>query len=167
LRELKETLGELQTADKRPIAGVSAFVAESLRRYVEHRRARDLARAVRDNQPLVDSTAAQGRELIGLIRADLKAAYADQVQAVYDRWDDKRSPGRVTLTRSLFNLNEEYADAMDTLRALEVFYNNLPGAHRELAEGIDRAHTPRRALAALRRSAENVARGMKDLEKSR
>lgn len=167
LRELKETLGGLQTTDKRPIAGVSAFVAESLRRYVEHRRAKDLARAVRENQPLVEDTAAQGRDLIGLIRADLKASYADQVQAIYDRWDDKRSPGRVTLTRSLFNLNEEYADAMDTLRSLEGFYNNLPGAHRELAEGIDRAPAPRKALAALRRSAENVARRMKDLEKSR
>lgn len=167
LRDLRETRAGLSSADKGTIAGVAALATESLRLYVEHRRARDLAQALRDNQPLVESYAARAHDLIGLIRADLKAAYADQIQAIHDRWDDKRSPGRVTLTRSLFNLNEEYAGSMEALKALEVFYNALPAAHDDLAGPIARIHKPRTALSRLLRSAERVARRTRELEKSR
>lgn len=167
LREIREKPAGLSLMEKRPLAAAAALVTESLRLYVEHRRARDLARAIRDNQPLVESTAEQSLALIGLIRADLKAAYADQIEAIHERWDDKRSPGRATLTRSLFNLNEEYADAMEALKALEVSYNTLPAAHRELADDVEKSRKPRAALAALTRSAKRVARRTLELEKAR
>lgn len=167
LREVREKPAGLPSVEKGPIAGAAALVTESLRAFVQNRRARDLARAIRDNQPLVESHAGQSLALIGLIRADLKAAYADQIQAIHDRWDDKRSPGRVTLTRSLFNLNEEYADAMEALKALEVSYNTLPAAHRELADGVEKSRKPRAALASFARSAERVARRTLELEKAR
>jgi len=167
LRDLKEALAELKTSDKAPIAGVSAFAAGSLRLFVENRRAKDLEKAVRENQPLVQGYAAQCRSLILLVRSDLKAAYADQVEALHDKWDDKRSPGRITLTRSLFNLNEEYASAMEILQALDAAYTMLPGAHGDLAEGVAHSRKPRAALSALARSAEHVARLTQDLEKSR
>ena len=166
-RKIRETPAGLPSVEKRPLAAAAALVAESLRLYVENRRARDLARAIRDNQPLVESYADQCRALVGLIRADLKAAYADQVQAIHERWDDKRSPGRVTLTRSLFNLNEEYADAMETLKALEVSYNTLPAAHGDLADGVEKSRKPRAALAAFVRSAQGLARRTRELEKAR
>ncbi len=115
----------------------------------------------------MDGYAAHCRVLIPLIRTDLKASYTDQVQAIHDRWDDKRSPGRVTLTRSLFNLNEEYVAAMESLQALEIFYTVLPAAHRDLADAVTKSQKPRKALATLCDSAVNVSRLASDLEKSR
>ncbi|MBL0059157.1 MAG: hypothetical protein IPP35_08635 [Elusimicrobia bacterium] len=83
-------------------------------------RAKKLRAAVQENQPWVESYATQGLTLIDIIRADLKAAYADRMESIHARWDDKRAPGRNTLARSIFNLNAEYADAMDSLKALSL-----------------------------------------------
>jgi hypothetical protein len=74
------------------------------------------------------------------------------MEAIHARWDDKRTPGRNTLARSIFNLNAEYADAMETLNALTSFYNHLPAAHQDLADGLAPSHgKPQKALAELGR----------------
>ena len=75
--------------------------------------------------------------------------------------------GRNTHARSIFNLNAEYADAMETLNALSSFYHHLPKAHQDLADGLARHGKPQKALAELAAFADHVARLTRDLEKSR
>ncbi len=167
LRDAQETLAGLEDKDKLPLAGASAFSSESLLKIKNHHRAKDLRAAVLENQPWVESYAAQCLSLIDLIRADLKAAYADRLEAIHARWDDKRTPGRNTLARSIFNLNEEYVDAMASLKALALFYNGVPMAHRNLSDGLVRRSKPPKALTDLAHFADRVARLTKDLEKVR
>jgi hypothetical protein len=165
LREVSGLLDGLTKAAPGPIAGVSAVVAEAFHRFLRHRRARDLKAAITGNQSWVEHYAASCLSLIGIIRADLKASYADQMESLQKRWDDKRSPGRATLTRSLFNLNEDYVDAMEALEALTSFYAALPAAHKDLALALDRTARGRPGLTALAGSAGRVARRTRDLEK--
>ena len=89
------------------------------------------------------------------------------MEAIHARWDDNRVPGRNTLAREIFNLNAEYADAMETLKALSVFYEGLPAAHDALADGLARSPKPQKAVADLGSFAEQVARLTRELEKSR
>ena len=148
-------------------AGAAAFSSETLLHSKKYGRAKTLRSAVQKNQPWVESYTRQCLTLLDLIRTDLKIAYANRMDAIHARWDDKRTPGRNTLARSIFNLNAEYADAMDSLKALSVFYNNVPMAHHELAEGLtDPAKSPQ-ALSDLAAFADQVARLTRDLEKSR
>jgi hypothetical protein len=148
-------------------AGAAAFSSENLRNVKRHRRAKNLRSAVQENQPWVESYTTHCLTLLDLIRTDLKIAYANRMDAIHARWDDKRTPGRNTLARSIFNLNAEYADAMETLNALSLFYHKLPKAHQGLADGLARNAKPQKALADLAIFAEQVARLTKELEKSR
>ena len=167
LRDAKEAKAGLKPEDKLPLAGVSAFVSEGWLSLTGHVRAKDLRTAVLENQSWVEEYAKQCLDLVDLIQADLKAAYADRMEGIHNRWDDKRTPGRNTLARSIFNLNADYADAMDALQSLSLFYNSLPGAHRDLAIGLARPGKPQKALAELGAFAERVARLTQDLEKAR
>jgi hypothetical protein len=148
-------------------AGVSALTSEGLLKLGTHSRAKEIGAAVRESQSWVDEYAAHCLRLIDLIRTDLKTAYGDRMSAIHDRWDDKRTPGRNTLARSIYNLNAEYADAMEALKALSLFYNGLPAAHQDLADGLGRKAKPQQALAQLATFAERVARLTKELEKAR
>jgi hypothetical protein len=167
LRDAGETILQVKTRPNLFPAGAAAFSSESLRSLRRRGHAKQLRAAVKENQSWVDSYAAQCLALIGLIRADLKAAYADRMEAIHARWDDKRTPGRNTLARSIFNLNAEYADAMDSLKALSLFYNGLAAAHRDLANGLARNAKPQNALADFAAFADQVARRTRDLEKAR
>ena len=148
-------------------AEVSAFSCESLLRLGRSHRAKNLRKAVAENQPWVARYAAHCQTLIDLIRVDLKASYANRMESIHTRWDDKRTPGRNTLAREIFNLNAEYADAMETLKALSLFYAGLPAAHQALADGLARSSKSPKALADLGTFAEQVARLTRELEKSR
>ena len=77
---------------------------------------------------------------------------------------DTRAPGRAGLSRSLFNLDEEYVDAMDALESLSRFYGDLPAAHKELRDALARTEGGRAALASLAESAARVARLTRQLE---
>jgi len=173
LRGLSDTLvkmDRLPKADKERapvLSGFSAAVSEAFRAFIQNRRLKDLKAAIDENQPWVDTYSSISLSLIELIRADLKAAYADQMDSIQTRWDDKRAPGRATLTRSLFNLNEEYVDAMASLESLSAFYGDLPAAHRELGATIRRGEKGRKALSALVESAGRVARLQHDLVKGK
>lgn len=166
-RDARRAMGELRPADRAVAAGGAAFAAESLRRCLRARRAGTLADALRDNQPLAAAHAALGRALVDLVRADLKAAYADQAAAIHEKWNDKRSPGRITLGRSLFNLNDEFAAAMASLDDLAVFYDHLPGAHAALRARLLKERTAGPAARAWGRSAGAAARRARTLEASR
>jgi hypothetical protein len=166
-RDVRRALGELRPADRAVAAGGAAFAAESLRRFLRARRAGALADALRDNQPLAAAHAALGRALVDIVRADLKAAYADQAAAIHEKWNDKRSPGRITLGRSLFNLNDEFAVAMASLDDLAVFYDHLPAAHADLRARLLKERTAGPAARAWGRSAGAAARRARTLEASR
>jgi hypothetical protein len=154
-------------ATDRQTAGAAAGLSEALRRYLRNGRVADLRRAMGENQPWVEAYAARCAELVRLIRADLKASYADQAGSLQLHWDDKRAPGRAGLTRSLFNLNEEYVDAMESLDALARFYGDLPAAHRELGEALGRTARGKAGLASLYESGARVARLTRQLEKAK
>lgn len=151
--------------DVRGAAAQSAGLSELLRVYLERRRLADLRGAIVETQPWVEAYAARCGELARLTRADLKASYADQAASIQERWTDKRAPGRAGLTRSLFNLNEEYVDALEALAALEEFYARLPAAHRELGDALGRAARGRRALQSLADAAARAASLTRKLEK--
>ncbi|MBK8870661.1 MAG: hypothetical protein KBG07_00680 [Elusimicrobia bacterium] len=167
LRDAEATLGRTKNKPTLFPAGVAACSTESLIQVKRHGRAKTLRAVVQKNQSWVESYAAHCLALLDVIRADLKAAYANRTEAIHARWDDKRTPGRNTLARSIFNMNAEYADAMDSLKALSLFYNNLPKAHDDLADSLVRRATPSKALADLAATADQVARRTHDLEKSR
>ncbi|MBK9695726.1 MAG: hypothetical protein IPO76_10115 [Elusimicrobia bacterium] len=166
-RDARRALGELRPADRATAAGGAAFAAESLRRCLRARRAGKLADALRENQPLAVAHAALGRALVDIVRADLKAAYADQAAAIHEKWNDKRSPGRITLGRSLFNLNDEFSAAMASLDDLAVFYDHLPAAHADLRARLRKERTAGPAARAWGRSAGAAARRARTLEASR
>ncbi|MBK8574373.1 MAG: hypothetical protein IPN90_01390 [Elusimicrobia bacterium] len=167
LRDAGATIVQVKGRPNLFPAGAAAFSSESLRNVKRSRRAKNLRSAVQENQPWVESYATHCLTLLDLIRTDLKIAYANRMDAIHARWDDKRTPGRNTLARSIFNLNAEYADAMETLNALTLFYNNLPKAHHDLAEGLARNAKPQNALTDLAAFATQVARLTNELEKSR
>jgi hypothetical protein len=167
LREAAEMLVQTKKTPALFPAGAAALSSESLLRFQWFGRARNLRKALMENQPWVEEFAAHCLRLIDLIRVDLKTAYGDRMAAIHDRWDDKRTPGRNTLARSIFNLNAEFSDAMVALKALSLFYNGLPAAHQDLADGLGRKAKPQQALAQLATFAERVARLTKDLEKAR
>lgn len=148
-------------------AGAAALSYESLLQLKRSGRAKELRAVIEKNQLWVKAYATHCNALLDLIRSDLKTAYASRMEAIHAHWDDKRTPGRNTLARSIFNLNGEYADAMDSLKALSLFYTALPAAHHDLAEGLDQEMKPQKALAQLCAFAEHVARLTKELEKSR
>jgi hypothetical protein len=152
---------------KLPAAGLSAGAEEALRRFTARRRAQVASSVMAAQQSWVEAFAARGPDLLGFIRADLKTAYADQARVIGERWDDKRSPGRTTLARSLFNMNEEYVDTLDTLAALEDFFHALPDAHRALAHRLEARRGAGPALTELARSAARAAQRALDLEKAR
>lgn len=167
LREAQATI--VQTKGSSPLipAGAAAFSVENILYCKRFGRAKALRSAVQKNQPWVESYTVQCLALLDRIRADLKAAYANRMEALHNRWDDKRTPGRNTLARSIFNLNAQYADAMESLKTLFNFYNNLPMAHHELAEGLTVHAKSPKALSTLAAFADQVARRTRALEKSR
>jgi hypothetical protein len=167
LRDAEATLGQVKNKPTLFPAGVAACSTESLIHVKGHERAKTLRSVVQKNQSWVESYAAHCLALLDVIRADLKAAYANRTEAIHARWDDKRTPGRNTLARSIFNMNAEYADAMDSLKALSLFYTHLPKAHHDLADSLVRHATPSKALADLAATADQVARRTHELEKSR
>ncbi len=167
IRVITDAYGRGPAPGKPHVAGFSALATESLRRFVRARRAAELKAAISQNQLGAENYAAQCLALLAIIRANLKASYADQMGILQDRWEDKRSPGRITLARTLFNLNEGYADTMETLEALTAFYARLPQAHKALADGLTGPKTPRTALAALGNSAARIARLARKLEKEK
>jgi len=146
-------------------AGVCSIQAEALGQWAQHRRRRSFEKALAENQPWVESYADQCLSLIGIVRGDMKVAYADQVQTIQARWNDQFFPGRVTLTRSLLNLNEEYADTIESFKGLEDFYKALPQVHQDLYKQ-DRGDSPS-FLKEWSRSAERIARLTQTLEASR
>jgi hypothetical protein len=171
LKEADEALtkaGRMPEGDRRrAAAGASAGLAEALRAFARGRRRGDLRAAVSQNQPWIDDHAARCLALVQLLRADLKASYADQMESLQARWDDKRAPGRATLSRSLFNLNEAFAESMESLQGLGSFYAALPAAHAELGKALDRRARGRAALAALEDAAGRAARRTRELERAR
>jgi hypothetical protein len=167
LRDAGSTIVQVKDRPNLLPASAAAFSSESLLSVKRYGRAKTLRSAVQKNQSWVESYSAHCRTLLDIIRTDLKIAYANRMEAIHVRWDDKRTPGRNTLARSIFNLNAEYADAMETLNALTSFYNHLPKAHQDLADGLARHGKPQKALAELAAFADHVARLTRDLEKSR
>jgi hypothetical protein len=167
LRDAEATLGRTKNKPTLFPAGVAACSTESVIQMKRHGRAKTLRAVVQKNQSWVESYAAHCLALLDVIRADMKAAYANRMEAIHARWDDKRTPGRNTLVRSIFNMNAEYADAMDSLKALSFFYTDLSKAHHDLADSLVHHATPSRALADLAATADQVARRTHDLEKSR
>lgn len=148
-------------------SGTTALSCDMLLEGRQQGRAKTLKHLLNQNQPWVQAYADHCLKLIDLIRSDLKTAYADRMEAIHVRWDDKRTPGRNTLARMIFNLNAEYADAMTSLQALSLCYHELPKAHQSLAEGLTGPQKPRQALAQLAAHADRIARLTRELEKSR
>lgn len=167
LRDAGATIAHVKGRPTLFPAGAAAFSSESLLHIKRYGRAKALRSAVQKNQPWVESYTTHCLTLLDLIRTDLKIAYANRMEAIHARWDDKRTPGRNTLARSIFNLNAEYADAMETLNALSLFYNNLPKAHHDLEEGLSDNAKPQKALVELGVFADHVAGLTKELEKAR
>jgi hypothetical protein len=167
LRDAGSTIVQVKGRPNLLPARAAAFSSESLLSVKRYGRAKTLRSAVQKNQSWVESYSTQCLTLLDIIRTDLKIAYANRMEAIHSRWDDKRTPGRNTLARSIFNLNAEYADAMETLNVLSLFYNTLPAAHHDLAEGLRQEAKTRKALAQLCAFAEHVARLTKELEKAR
>lgn len=144
----------------------ASLITESFHRFAGRRRAEDLRWGISQNQPWVEAHARLGASLAGLIRADLTAAYNGQLKAIHAGWDDKRAPGRVTLTRSLFNLNDGFVDAMEALDRIEDYFAALPAAHRALGDSAGKTGAVR-AVADLAESAERVDRFARRLEKTK
>lgn len=169
-QSLRDAGESLDKTGRRPTlfpAGVSALSYESLLQVKRTGQSKTLRTVLQENHPWVVAYAAHCLALLDLIRIDLKTAYGDRMTAIQARWDDKRTPGRNTLARSIFNLNAEFADAMESLKALGLFYNQLPLAHQDLAHGLARTGPPQQALAELGAFAERVAQLTKELEKVR
>lgn len=167
LRDAETTMGIAKNRSIAFPAGVAAFSSESVIHIQRNGRAKALRAAVQKNQPWVDSYATHCLDLLDMIRTDLKISYANRVESIHARWDDKRAPGRNTLARSIFNLNADYADAMETLQILAAFYGHLPQAHQDLAEGLTHPANPQKALTELASFADQVSRRTQALEKSR
>lgn len=167
LRDAEVTLGQLKNRPTLFPAGAAVCFVESLTYVNRKGRAKTLRTVVQKNQSWVESHAAHCLALIDLIRADMKAAYANRMEAIHARWDDKRTPGRNTLARSIFNMNAEYADAMDSLKAISLFYTHMPQAHHDLVDSLVRHAAPSKALADLAATADQVARRTHELEKTR
>lgn len=167
LREAGVTLVQVKSKPHLFSAGAAAFSSEGLLHTKRYGRAKALRAAVQKNQPWVASYATHCLDLLDMIRTDLKISYANRLESIQTRWDDKRAPGRNTLARSIFNLNADYADAMETLQILAAFYGHLPQAHQDLAEGLTHPANPQKALTELASFADQVSRRTQALEKSR
>lgn len=153
------------TKTKSDVAALASLSTEGLRTWVRTRRSRDLESVLRETQPWVEAYARHARGLVDLVRADLKAAYADQTEVLESRWSDKRAPGRATLARTLFNLNEDYVDAVESLESLAKAAAALPPAHAQLAARSSSMGSD--ALAELSEAAHRALARAAELEKAK
>jgi hypothetical protein len=144
----------------------SAAASEVARLYLEHKRQGYLVRTIRTNQTNITAYSDLCVSLVQTIRGNIKSAYADRAEPIRKAWEGAAGEKRLKDTEAMLNLNEQFADAMRILQALETTYHLLPRAHADLAQVIENPKFDLDGVQQLYSSAKQLDQLSNELKKS-
>ena len=148
---------------------LSTAASELAKRYIEHKRKDFLAQALRENQAQIESAADLGRTAVRITATSLRKAYEDQSHSIGQKIaaaSRLSEAQRRALVESLVVLDEQFVDQLKVLSALDLSYETLPKAHRELGESIESADAPLDQIRALYEDGKRLQRLYDQLRKS-
>lgn len=119
---------------------LSQTAGDLMRHYLESKRRRYLAQAIRENQYGIELYSQLARELALKCRNDIKRYYTNETARLFEQWatatkNDKQKE-REKLAKSMIELNMQLINTLDLLEALDAAYAALPAANSDLATAI-------------------------------
>ena len=144
----------------------STVACEAARLYLEHKRSGYLVKALRTNQPNVTAYSDLCVSLVQTIRGNIKSYYSDRAEPIRKAWEATTGEKRLKNTEAMLNLNEQFADAIRVLQALETTYHLLPPAHADLAKAIEHPKFDMDGVQQLYSSAKQLEQLGNELKKS-
>jgi hypothetical protein len=128
------------SAPGREIAIFSTLATAAFEAYLRHQQRSALLKALRENQPTIQSTAELGAQATRLTAAALRNEYDERSVAL------ARTASAAAI-RELADLDDRFIKEIAALRVLHDTYVALPSAHRDLAAGLE---DPKLGFAAIR-----------------
>ncbi len=161
----KEALDSVGLSSPDGAAMFSTAAIELARVALETRRAADLAKAIKSNQPCVKAYARLCAELVKTIRGASKSYYADACEPFRLSWEKGAPAARRQTAAAMLDLNDKFINAMRILAELERLYDTLPKAHADLAKAITEPSLDTAELRRLYNSGLRIQRLYNQLKK--
>lgn len=126
--ELSQTLG--LNAPKAPFAMLSSATVGLLQSYIDNKKEKFLAEAVKENQNSVEVFSDLQIKLIHFLRSNLQKTYNEEFMDSGKQW--AKSNNKNQISSKLFDLNDSLIASLVVYEDLEAAYRALPEAHKNL-----------------------------------
>lgn len=115
----------------------STLAAAAAKAYLEHRRAEDLAAAIKANQAFVSMATRHFSQLTALVAQDMKHEYSRSADAISTRWATASAQDKTKCYEELLKLNEDTITSLESLKGMESAYALFGEKHRQLGESLE------------------------------
>lgn len=144
----------------------SKAASEATRRYIENKRQGDLMDALRKNQENVQKYSDLCVELIHIIRGNMKTYYVEKYEPIRKAWNAAAGEKRQKQTEVMLALDEQFTNALEVLREVEVAYRAIPKAHADLPKAVKDNQSDLEGIQQLYSSGMRLQRLYTELKKA-
>ena len=134
---------------------LSTAAVQLFKAYIEHKRRRDLARAIEEVQPRVDDFAQMAQQAVRILASEVKKEYSAAVPPLLEADPPNATP--------ILNLNDTTQATLATLESLASGYAALPAAHRDLKSAAEKKTSGLAGLVAFNNEAIRLRGFVKQL----
>jgi hypothetical protein len=153
----------VQTSGKE-VAIFSTVASAAFEAYLRHQQRSALVKALRDNQPAIQTTAELGAQAVRITAEAVRSEYDLRAQTLAVA---AVSPGtqasRQAAVRDLADLDDRFVKELAALRVLHDTYVALPGAHQEVAASLEQSGFGLASVQALFQNGQDLFRRYEEL----
>jgi len=148
----------------REVAIFSTVATAAFEAYLRNQQRSALVKALRENQPTIQSVAELGAQAVRITAAAVRNEYDEQSAALANTVASDPSAGtRLSAMKDLAEVDDRFVKEITALRVLHDTYVALPRAHQELAAGLEDSHFGFAASRDLFQSGQDLYRRYEEL----